>query len=107
MTDPLTGEARRSEVFDTRNSALRPMSEWFRAFARETRTPAATALDFELCLNELMANVIAHAQAGGGSHRLEITLERRSSSLAATPTSRERPMDASRSRTSGRRTALS
>lgn len=81
------------------------MSEWFRDFARETGTPMAPSLDFELCLNELMANVIRYAYRAAGEsegpdpenrespHRLRVSLERRPGLLAATLEDDGRPFD--------------
>jgi len=83
----------RSEEFASRNSELRRMSEWFRDFARETGVPVSPALDFELCLNELMANVIRYAYADTGPHRIRMTIRRRADSLGATLEDDGRPFD--------------
>lgn len=69
------------------------MSAWFQAFARETAMPADRALDFELCLNELMSNVIRHGYDDDDTHRLRITLERAGGTFGATLEDDGRPFD--------------
>jgi anti-sigma regulatory factor (Ser/Thr protein kinase) len=69
------------------------MSAWFQAFARETEMPADRALDFELCLNELMSNVIRHGYDDDDTHRLRITLERAGGTFGATLEDDGRPFD--------------
>jgi anti-sigma regulatory factor (Ser/Thr protein kinase) len=75
--------ATRSETFAARASELRRMSEWFRRFAEETAVPGAIELDFELCLNELMENLVRHGCGDGCEHRLSLTLEREPGVLSA------------------------
>jgi serine/threonine-protein kinase RsbW len=78
------------------------MSDWFRRFADETDVPPALALDFELCLNELMENVVRHGCGDGCEHEVSLTLERDPGAVVAVleddaaafdPTSFEKPED--------------
>jgi anti-sigma regulatory factor (Ser/Thr protein kinase) len=75
--------ATRSETFAAQARELRRMSEWFRRFAEDTAVPEAAALDFELCLNELMENLVRHGCGDGCEHELFLTLEREPGSVSA------------------------
>lgn len=86
MTDAVT------QSFRSDDAELRRMSEWFRDFARRTTFPLERALDFELCLNELMANAIQHGSAGP-DHEIRITLQDDAGSLRATLEDDGRPFD--------------
>ena len=85
MTEPAAPaeSATRSETFAARATELRRMSEWFRRFAEETSVPQDAALDFELCLNELMENLVRHGCGDGCEHELSLTLEREPKALTA------------------------
>jgi len=86
MTEPSAAPAERvtrSQTFGARVPELRRMSDWFRRFAEETNVPDATALDFELCLNELMENVVRHGCGDGCEHEVSLTLKRGAGSVAA------------------------
>src|SRR5262249_54964247 len=65
-----------SRSFRNDDAELRPLSEWFRDFAREGGVAESRALDFELCLNELVTNIIHYAYADRGRHEIRVALER-------------------------------
>ncbi len=89
----LTGRSRASRAFPNDDAALRPLSEWFREFARDNRIEGARVLDFELCLNELVTNVIHYAYADRGAHEIRIFLEREGEELRATVEDDGRPFN--------------
>jgi len=66
------------------DAELRPLSEWFRGFTRENGVAHTQALDFELCLNELVTNVIHYAYEDRGKHEIRISLEWNGDELRAT-----------------------
>jgi anti-sigma regulatory factor (Ser/Thr protein kinase) len=75
---------RRVLVLRNADPELRRMSLWFRGFAGEVGLPEAKALDVELCLDELVANVVQHAYTDGGEHEITLTLETHDGELLAT-----------------------
>ena len=82
---PSPGErSREDRRFRNDDAALRPLSEWFREFARDNGIAGARALDFELCLNELFTNIIHYAYEDRGEHEILIALEREGGDLRAT-----------------------
>jgi serine/threonine-protein kinase RsbW len=82
---PSTGEpSRASRSFRNDDAELRPLSEWFRRFAGDNGIAGSWALDFELCLNELVTNVIHYAYADKGRHEIRVALEREAGALRAT-----------------------
>lgn len=83
MTEALPPQARAIRNFRHDDAELRRMSEWFREFARSTGFPPDRALDFELCLNELLANTIRHGR-DGAKRDVRITLEQDAPSMRAT-----------------------
>jgi len=87
------GPERRSAVFESRTAELRRMSAWFREFAREAGMPPERAFDVELCLNELMSNVIRHAYDDNETRRLLVTLEHVPGTLRAVLEDDGRPFD--------------
>ena len=91
---PSPGErSREDRSFRNDDAALRPLSEWFRGFARDNGIAGARALDFELCLNELVTNVIHYAYADRGEHEIRIALEREGGELRATVEDDGRPFN--------------
>jgi anti-sigma regulatory factor (Ser/Thr protein kinase) len=72
---------------------LRVLSEWFRSFARENKVGGARARDFELCLNEIVTNVIHYAYADRGAHEIRIFVEREGEELRATVEDDGRPFN--------------
>ena len=78
------GRSQASRTFPNDDAALRPLSEWFREFARDNGIAGARALDVELCLNELVTNVIHYAYADRGAHEIRIVLESEGEELRAT-----------------------
>jgi anti-sigma regulatory factor (Ser/Thr protein kinase) len=92
MTDAFAPPARAVRAFRNDAAELRPMSEWFRALARATGFPPERALDFELCLNELMANTIQHGR-GAAEQQIRIELELDARSIRATVEDEGRPFD--------------
>ena len=75
--------SRESRSFRNDDAELRPLSEWFRGFARSNGIAEARARDFELCLNELVTNVIHYAYADRGEHEIRIALEKTGGELRA------------------------
>jgi anti-sigma regulatory factor (Ser/Thr protein kinase) len=75
---------REDRSFRNDDAELRPLSEWFRGFARRNGIAETRTLDFELCLNELVINVIHYAYADRGEHEIRIALERDGDDLSAT-----------------------
>jgi anti-sigma regulatory factor (Ser/Thr protein kinase) len=69
------------------------MSEWFRGFAAEAGVLPARALDFELCLNELVTNINHYAHADARGHEFQITLEAEEQELRATIEDEGRPFN--------------
>jgi anti-sigma regulatory factor (Ser/Thr protein kinase) len=97
MIEPLKpspeGRPQASRSFVNDDAALRPLSDWFREFARNNGITGARALDFELCLNELVTNVIHYAYADRGKHEIRIALEREGEELRATVEDDGRPFN--------------
>ena len=76
--------SRANRSFRNDDAELRPLSEWFRQFASDNGVAGRRALDFELCLNELVTNVIHYAYADKGRHEIRVALEREGDELRAT-----------------------
>ena len=72
---------------------LSRMSAWFRGFAADSGLPADRAADLELCLNELVTNIIHHAYADDSDHEIRIALERAPGELRTTIEDDGRPFD--------------
>jgi anti-sigma regulatory factor (Ser/Thr protein kinase) len=89
----LEAPSQASRTFPNDDAALRPLSEWFREFARDNGITGPRALDFELCLNELVTNVIHYAYADRGAHEIRIFLEREGQELRATVEDDGRPFN--------------
>jgi anti-sigma regulatory factor (Ser/Thr protein kinase) len=92
----LERRSRRTLAIRNDDAELRRMSAWFRSFAAETGFPDDRALDFELCLNELVTNVIHHAYEDDREHEIRITLEGGGEEIRATVEDDGRPFDPSR-----------
>jgi anti-sigma regulatory factor (Ser/Thr protein kinase) len=75
------------------DAELRPLSEWFRGFALDHGVGQTRALDFELCLNELVTNVIHYAYDDRGKHEIRVTLEWNGAELRATVEDDGRPFN--------------
>ena len=84
-----------SATFTTRTSELRRMSSWFRELAQAAAMPEQRALDFELCLNELMANVDNYGHDDGQPHLIRVELDTTPRSVRATLEDDGRPFDPS------------
>jgi len=69
------------------------MSQWFRQFAADNGVRDPQALDFELCLNELVTNVIHYAYPDSRAHEIRITLEHERGVLRATVEDDGRPFN--------------
>ena len=82
-----------SRSFRNDDAELRPLSEWFQEFARSNGIAEARARDFELCLNELVTNVIHYAYADSGEHEIRIALEKTGGDLRATIEDDGRPFN--------------
>jgi anti-sigma regulatory factor (Ser/Thr protein kinase) len=97
MPEPLRpspeGRSQASRTFPNDDAALRPLSEWFREFASDNGIAGVRALDFELCLNELVTNVIHYAYADRRDHLIRIALERENEELRATVEDDGRPFN--------------
>src|ERR1700693_3854769 len=97
MAEPLKPSpeerSREDRSFENDDAELRPLSEWFRAFARSNGMPEGRALDFELCLNELVTNVIHYAYEDRGAHEIRIALERNGGEVRATIEEDGRPFN--------------
>ena len=85
--------SRENRSFRNDDAQLRPLSEWFRGFARSNGIAEARARDFELCLNELVTNVIHYAYEDRGEHEIRIALERDCGELRATIEDDGRPFN--------------
>jgi phosphoserine phosphatase RsbU/P len=85
--------SRESRSFRNDDAELRPLSEWFRGFARSNGIAETRARDFELCLNELVTNVIRYAYADRGEHEIRIVLEKKVGELRATIEDDGRPFN--------------
>jgi anti-sigma regulatory factor (Ser/Thr protein kinase) len=90
---PWRSPERDERSFRNDDVELGPLSEWFRCFARENGIADARALDFELCLNEIVTNVIHYAYADRGAHEIRIFLEREGEDLRATVEDDGRPFN--------------
>ncbi len=90
---PSRSPERAERSFRNDDAELGPLSEWFRGFARENGIAGARALDFELCLNEIVTNVIHYAYADRGAHEIRIFLKRESGELRATVEDDGRPFN--------------
>ena len=91
--EPSSSPARASRSFRNDDAELRPLSEWFREFARDNGIAQTRAVDFELCLNELVTNIIHYAYADRGKHEIRIALEREGEELRATVEDDGRPFN--------------
>jgi anti-sigma regulatory factor (Ser/Thr protein kinase) len=76
--------SRASRSFRSDDSELRLLSEWFREFARKNGVSESRALDFELCLNELVTNIVHYAYADRGRHEIRVVLEHEGAEIRAT-----------------------
>jgi anti-sigma regulatory factor (Ser/Thr protein kinase) len=76
--------SRANRSFRNDDAELRPLSEWFRRFASDNGITGGRALDFELCLNELVTNVIHYAYVDKGQHEIRVALEKNGGELRAT-----------------------
>ena len=85
--------SRENRSFRNDDAELRPLSEWFREFVRRNGIAETRTLDFELCLNELVTNVIHYAYEDRGEHEIRITLERDGGELRATIEDDGRPFN--------------
>lgn len=85
--------SRASRSFGNDDSELRPLSEWFREFARDNGFSGPRALDFELCLNELVTNIVHYAYADRGRHEIRVALERHGDEIRATLEDDGRPFN--------------
>jgi anti-sigma regulatory factor (Ser/Thr protein kinase) len=72
---------------------LSRMSRWFRGFAADSGIPSDRAADLELCLNELVTNIIHHAYEDDGDYEIRIALERAPGELRTTIEDGGRPFD--------------
>jgi anti-sigma regulatory factor (Ser/Thr protein kinase) len=72
---------------------LSRMSRWFRGFAAESDISADRAADLELCLNELVTNIIHHAYEDDLDHEIRIALERAPGEIRTTIEDDGRPFD--------------
>jgi anti-sigma regulatory factor (Ser/Thr protein kinase) len=72
---------------------LSRMSRWLRGFADESDISEDRAADLELCLNELVTNIIHHAYEDDHDHEIRIALERAAGELRATIEDDGRPFD--------------
>lgn len=91
--NPARPLARDKHAFRNDDAELRPLSEWFRDFARDNGVEENRALDFELCLNELVTNVIHYAYADRGRHEIRVSLEHDGGDLRATVEDDGRPFN--------------
>jgi anti-sigma regulatory factor (Ser/Thr protein kinase) len=91
----MTAESASRSVLSMRNDdrEVSRMSRWFREFAAESAIPRDRAADLELCLNEVVANIIQHAYADDREHEIRIELERAAGELRATIEDDGRPFD--------------
>lgn len=81
-------------VFANDLSELRRLSEWFRGLAASYGMPEGRALDLELCLNEIVANVIQYAYDPGQNGReIRVTVERDGGSVRLVVEDDGRPFD--------------
>jgi len=87
------GSVRASRTFRNDDAELRPLSEWFQAFAKESGISESRALDFELCLNELVTNVIHYAYSDRGRHEIRVSLEHDDDRVRATIEDDGRPFN--------------
>jgi serine/threonine-protein kinase RsbW len=85
--------SRENRSFRNDDAELRPLSEWFRGFASRNGITGTRALDFELCLNELVTNVIHYAYEDRGEHEIRVALERDGGELRATIEDDGRPFN--------------
>lgn len=69
------------------------MSRWLRGFAAEGDISADRAADLELCLNELVTNIIHHAYLDDRDHEIRIALERAPGEIRTTIEDDGRPFD--------------
>ena len=72
---------------------LSRLSRWFRLFAAESDIPVERAADIELCLNELVTNIIHHAYLEDRDHKIRIALERAPGEIRTTVEDDGRPFD--------------
>jgi anti-sigma regulatory factor (Ser/Thr protein kinase) len=72
---------------------LSRMSGWFRAFAADGDMPSDRVADLELCLNELVTNIIHHAYLDDRDHEIRIALERAPGEIRTTIEDDGRPFD--------------
>jgi anti-sigma regulatory factor (Ser/Thr protein kinase) len=97
MAEPLKPSlqerSRAARSFRNDDAELRRLSEWFWGFARRNGLAESRALDFELCLNELVTNVIHYAYDDRGKHEIRIALEREGGELRATIEDDGRPFN--------------
>lgn len=72
---------------------LSRMSLWLRGFAADSGISSDRAADLELCLNELVTNIIHHAFADDREHEIQIAVERAAGEIWTTIEDDGRPFD--------------
>ena len=75
---------RATRSFRNHDEELRPLSEWFRDFASDAGLAGSRLLDFELCLNELITNIVHYAYPVKGPHEIRVTLAAEDGEVRAT-----------------------
>jgi sigma-B regulation protein RsbU (phosphoserine phosphatase) len=99
LTAPPPGEAllepslRRSLLLHNDERELRRMSRWFRQLAAEIGLDAARTDDLELCLNELVANVLNYAYPDEKIREIRILAEGSAGDLRVSVEDDGRPFD--------------
>src|SRR5262249_1752436 len=86
-------DGRVARTFRNDDAELRPISDWFREFARDRGLSESRTLDIELCLNELIVNVINYAYADRGRHEIRLSLEGDAGEIRATIEDDGRPFN--------------
>ena len=84
---------RESRTFRNDDAELAALSEWFATFARSQGLAEPRLLDFELCLNELMTNIVHYGYADRGKHEIRVALEANGAELRATLEDDGRPFN--------------
>jgi anti-sigma regulatory factor (Ser/Thr protein kinase) len=85
--------SRACRSFRNDDADLRPISEWFRHFARANGLSEPRMLNLELCLNELVTNIVHYAYADWGRHRIQVSLEHQGEELRVTIEDDGRPFN--------------
>lgn len=76
-----------------RISELRPLSIWALETARQLGCPAERCPDVDLCLTEVVANVIRHGYTDDALHEILIELDREPRALVLSVEDDARPFD--------------